>query len=59
MNLWLVGNQYVISDGPAGAVYLANAFDGETVKLIRRNVTTEFKPQLITVNKANQLLGRQ
>lgn len=57
MNLWLVGNQYVIADGIAGACYLANAFNGEKATLIKRNVVNIFKPRLISTKEAMKLLG--
>jgi len=56
MNLWLVGNkQYVIADGVAGAAYLSNAFNGESVILIKRKVESIFKPRLINKDEAGRL----
>lgn len=58
MNLWLVNDkQYVIADGIAGAAFLANAFNNEPIRLIKKNVENIFKPRLISIDEARKLLG--
>ena len=55
MNLWKVDNKYyVISDGPAGAVYLAK---GKKSELVKMKVEKGFRPRLITNQEAQQIIN--
>lgn len=56
MNLWLVDEkQFVIADGPAGALYLSG---GNYARLIFRGIEKVFRPKLITVDEARKFLDK-
>lgn len=56
MNLWIVGESvYVLADGPAGAIFLADMLQA-SVRMLKRDAVSEFRPRVISREEALELL---